>query len=192
MDSIGETRRARSDGPTAIVADDHATTRAIIRISLEEQGITVVGEASNGHDAVNLALQHRPDLCLLDVHMPGGSGLAAVSEITALVPEAACIVLTVSEDPGDLITALSEGALGFLPKATSLEDIGEAALSVLGGRAAVPETMMTHLVAELRRRHTRQLGQRVVDVTDDEWAMLQELRSRSSVRSGRRRWATRH
>jgi DNA-binding NarL/FixJ family response regulator len=76
-----------------LVADDHAPTRAGVRASLDAEGFEVVGEAPNARLAVQLAIELKPDVCLLDIHMPGG-GIAAADEISRSLPNCAVVMLT--------------------------------------------------------------------------------------------------
>jgi DNA-binding NarL/FixJ family response regulator len=99
-----------------LIADDHALFRDGLRSLLEAHGITVVGEARNGREAVESARRHRPDVVLMDLTMPELGGLGATRLITAEMPGVAVVVLTASEDDDDLFEAIKSGAQGFLPK----------------------------------------------------------------------------
>jgi DNA-binding NarL/FixJ family response regulator len=99
-----------------LIADDHALFRDGLRSLLDAHGITVVGEARNGREAVELARLHRPDVVLMDLSMPELGGLGATKLITAEMPGVAVVVLTASEDDDDLFEAIKSGAQGFLPK----------------------------------------------------------------------------
>jgi DNA-binding NarL/FixJ family response regulator len=94
-----------------LVADDHAPTRAGVRASLDAEGFEVVGEAPNARLAVQLAIELKPDVCLLDIHMPGG-GIAAADEISRSLPNCAVVMLTYSRDDDDLFDSLRAGARG--------------------------------------------------------------------------------
>lgn len=99
-----------------LVADDHALFRDGLRSLLEAHGITVVAEARNGREAVDLARQHSPDIVLMDLSMPELGGLAATRLITTELPEVAVVVLTASEEDDDLFEAVKSGAQGYLQK----------------------------------------------------------------------------
>jgi DNA-binding NarL/FixJ family response regulator len=99
-----------------LIADDHALFRDGLRSLLEANGITVVAEARNGREAVELARIHRPDVVLMDLTMPELDGLGATRLLTAELPQIAVVVLTASEDDEDLFQAVKSGAQGFLPK----------------------------------------------------------------------------
>lgn len=162
-----------------ILADDHAPTRAGVRISLEEAGFDVVGEAPTGRQAVELAVDLQPDICLLDVHMPGGNGVWAVEEIASKVPEATCVMLTVSRDDDDLFAALRAGAVGYLLKDIDPERLPEALHGAVRGEAALPRALVTRLVDEFRGRGQRRValpGRKAVDLTERELVVLRGLR----------------
>jgi DNA-binding NarL/FixJ family response regulator len=103
-------------GPlTVLLADDHPAVRAGVRAALEAGGLTICAEVGNAEDAVEAALQHQPDVCLLDVRMPGG-GIWAAKEISGQVEETIVVMLTVSSAQEELFEALRAGASGYLLK----------------------------------------------------------------------------
>ena len=163
-------------GTTVLLADDHAPTRAGVRAVLEENGFRVVGEAANATQAVELALAERPELCVLDIHMPGG-GVAACSRISAEVPSSTIVMLTVSRNDADLFDALKAGAAGYLLKDIDPDLLPVELRSVMEGEAALPKSLVTRLVEEFRggkhpRRRLSRLGQRGTSLTSREWEVL--------------------
>lgn len=134
-----------------LVADDHPLTRTGIRLALESNGFEVCAEAGDADSAVELALRENPDVCLLDVRMPG-DGIRAAQRITRFVPRAAVVMLTASSDDDALFAALSAGAVGFLLKDRELGRLPEALRGVLKGEAAVPRDLTGRVLAEFRRR----------------------------------------
>ena len=109
-------------GPPArvLIADDHAPTRDDIRRALERDArFEVCAEASDAASAIEAALRERPELCLLDIQMPG-NGLAAAWEIAARLPTSKVVMLTVSEEDHDLFVALSAGVAGSNPRPSSV------------------------------------------------------------------------
>lgn len=134
-----------------LIADDHEPTRADVRRSLERDGrFSICGEAADAAGAIAAALRHRPDICLLDIRMPG-SGLMALREIFARLPATKVVMLTVSEDDRDLLGALRAGALGYLPKSLDLRRLPDALLDVASGGAALPATLAPRVLQELRQ-----------------------------------------
>jgi DNA-binding NarL/FixJ family response regulator len=160
-----------------LIADDHAATRAGVRESVEAGGFEVCAEAANAGDAIDLALRERPDVCLLDVHMPG-EGIRAASEISAALPECAVVMLTVSRNDSDLFHSLRAGAAGYLLKDTDPSRLPAALRGAIAGEAAVPRTLVARLIHEFRDRGTRRLpliGGRGVELTSREWQVLDLL-----------------
>jgi RNA polymerase sigma factor (sigma-70 family) len=133
-----------------VLADDHATARLGIRVAVEEGGFRVVAEAVDARGAVAAALQHRPDLCLLDVYMPGG-GIAAAAELAEALPGMPIVMLSVSDTNEDLFDALRAGACGYLLKDTDPERLPFALRAVLDGEAPLPRVLTARLITEFRR-----------------------------------------
>jgi DNA-binding NarL/FixJ family response regulator len=161
-----------------VIADDHAPTRAGVRLALEHGGCIVCGEAANAEDAIAAAVRERPDVCVVDISMPGG-GIRAVSEITASVPETHVIVLTVSDSSDDLFDALSEGAVGFLHKDMDPAQLPAAVRAAASGEAILPGDLTARLIEEFRHRSGRVAlagaHGRNVDLTPREWQVLELL-----------------
>ena len=132
-----------------VIADDHAPTRLGVRMALEEVGFEVVAEASTAPTAVAAALEHRPDVVLLDVHMPG-SGIAAARTLSVELPDTPVVMLTVSRDDDDLFEALRAGARGYLLKDIDPERLPHALRGVLAGEAALPRGLVARLVEAFR------------------------------------------
>lgn len=164
---------------SVLIADDHPPTRAGVRITLERDGFVVVAEVGDARSAVDRAVELRPDVCLLDIHMPG-NGIAAAEEIARRVPSAAVVMLTVSQADEDLFDALEAGALGYLLKDTSPHRLADALRAVLAGEAAMPAHLVTKVVAEFRRRRRRRRlplpGRKPVELTEREHEVLSMLR----------------
>jgi len=169
-----------------VIADDHVPTRAGVRGALEDGGFIVCAEASSGPAAVRAALEHDPDVCLLDVHMPGGNGIAAAGEIAEALPNTQVVMLTASQDDDDLFDALRAGASGYLLKDTDPDRLPHALRGVLSGEAALPRTLVAKVIEEFRGRGRRRrlplLRRLNVDLTDREWEVLEQLRDELSTR----------
>ena len=163
--------------PRVVLADDHPPTRAGVRLALESGGFEVCAESPDGPGAVDAALAERPDICLLDINMPG-SGIDAAAEISRLLPDTAVVMLTVSRDDADLFDALRAGARGYLLKDTDPDRLPDALRGVLHGEAALPRALTARLIEEFRHRSRRRLRIRSrpdVELTDREWEVLEAL-----------------
>ena len=161
-----------------VIADDHPSTRLGVRKALELAGLQVVGEAEDAPGAILLAQREQPDVCLLDVHMPGG-GIVAASEITASLPGTAVVMLTVSDSDEDLFAAIRAGASGYLLKDMDPDRLPSALKGIVTGEAAVPRSLVARLVEEFRGSGKRRLSlpdDRTVEFTEREWDVLLRLR----------------
>lgn len=148
------------NGPLRVViADDHAPTRQTIREALEADGCIVVAEAATAPTAVAAAQEHRPDVCLLDIHMPG-SGLMAAVDITQSLPDTAVVMLTASRDDEDLFAALRAGASGYLPKTMDPNRIASSLRGVLAGEAALPPALVLKVMEQFRGEPRRLISRR--------------------------------
>jgi two-component system NarL family response regulator len=144
-------RRWRA-GQTArvLVADDHPVTRMGIRHALNGQDFVVCAEVGDAEEAVAAAVREGPDICLLDVNMPGG-GILAAERIADLVPGTAVVMISAATDDPTVFAALRAGAVGFLLKDAVVGRLPEALMGVLNGEAAVPREMTARLIDEFRR-----------------------------------------
>ena len=163
----------------AVVADDHAPTRAGVRAALEADGIAVCAEVADAPAAVAAVQEHRPDVALLDIHMPG-NGIAAAAAIRRALPETAIVMLTASASDADLFDALKAGARGYLLKDIDPDRLAGALRGVMEGEAALPPALVTRLMEEFRRRETGArvplLGKRRVELSEREFETLELLR----------------
>lgn len=144
------TRAARSGDPIRVlIVDDHALIRRSLEMALAaETDIEVVGEASDGQEAVELADRLTPDVVLMDVRMPRRSGIEATREIKASVPSTRIIMLTVSDEEEDLFEAIKAGATGYLLKNVQLDEVPEAVRGVHEGQSLINPAMAAKLITE--------------------------------------------
>lgn len=168
-----------------LIADDHAPTRLGVREVLEENGFEVVAEAATAQAAVAAATDAAPDVCLLDLNMPG-RGANAAAEISKALPDTAIVILTVSRSDDDLFEALTAGAMGYLLKDTDPDYLPDALRSVLAGEAALPPALAARLVQEFRTRaksrRLPEVGGKSVELTQKEWEVLDGMRQGLSTR----------
>lgn len=139
-----------------VIADDHPPTRTAVAEALEAHGIIVVASVASGDDAVQAARELRPDICLLDVHMPR-SGILAAADITRELPDITVVMLTTSADDEDLFAALRAGASGYLLKSMDPDRIAPALRSVLAGESVLPRWLVQKMVEEFRSRPRRKI-----------------------------------
>jgi DNA-binding NarL/FixJ family response regulator len=137
-----------------LLADDHEPTLVGMRSALEDAGMKVVAEVTNGPDAVLAAIRTKPDVALLDVDMPGGCGIEAAAQIARDAPGTAVVMLSGVARDEDLFAAVVAGARGFLLKDTDPDRLAHALEGVMKGEAAVPRTLTARLIAEFRVRET--------------------------------------
>lgn len=134
-----------------VLADDHALFRDGVSSLLGAWGHEVVGCASDGAEAVALVDVLRPDLVLMDVRMPGMSGLAATRQIAGRHPGVAIVMLTVSEDEDDLFEAIKAGARGYLLKNLEAAQLRSMIEAVGRGEAAITPATAARIIGELAR-----------------------------------------
>ncbi len=136
---------------TILVVDDHTLfRRGLIALLGQEEGVQVVGEAADGSDALRIAEALKPDLILLDNHMPGVTGVALLPALRQVAPASRVLMLTVSEDEEDLSAALRNGAQGYLLKTIDGEDLAAALIRTMRGESVVSPEMSHKLLNALR------------------------------------------
>ncbi len=116
-----------------LVCDDHPLFRRAVVTSLEEAGFDIVAEAATGDEAVERAIDHAPDVVLMDLRMPNGTGVEATAAIRRHRPWTRVLVLTVSDDLDELVSAFSAGAVGHLRKEESMAVLPDALRTVFNG-----------------------------------------------------------
>jgi DNA-binding NarL/FixJ family response regulator len=164
-----------------LVADDHPPTRAGVRAAFDGTEFSVCAEEPDAAGAVEAALRTKPDICLLDIHMPG-NGITAAYEISAALPDSAIVMLTVSTNDEDLFAALRAGAVGYLLKDTDPARLPHALQGVLDGEAALPRPLVARVLEEFRgREKRRRFRGRSLDLTTREWEVLELLREGSTT-----------
>ncbi|OOC55742.1 MULTISPECIES: response regulator [Nocardiopsis] len=161
-----------------VLADDEAMMRAGIRAILSAvPGIEVVGEAEDGAAAVALVAEHRPDIALLDVQMPGTDGLAATEAITARYPGTAVVILTTFSEDAYIARALSGGAGGFVLKSGDPRQLVDGLRAVADGGAYLSPEVARRVIDELdasggRLSRASEARERVGQLTEREREVL--------------------
>jgi DNA-binding NarL/FixJ family response regulator len=160
-----------------VMADDHVPVRSMIREALEAGGCEVCGEGGTAQQAVELALRHKPDVALLDIHMPG-NGIQAAREISRTLPQTAVVMLTSSAEDEDLFDSLRAGAIGYLQKDTDPAQLPVALRAVMAGEAAIPRSMVVRILEEFRapaRPRFRRRSAAAAKLTAREWEVMELL-----------------
>lgn len=163
---------------SVVLVENEDLVRASVRKILERSGFSVRAEAATAQEGVEAALRERPDICLVDVRLPGGDGIEVARELTRSAPATAVVMLSASEGHDDLIDAIRAGAAGYLLKGMDPKRLAHALQGVVEGEAAIPRPLMAHLVKELQTQGRRRtvIGKRGrVDLTSREWEVLDML-----------------
>ncbi|KJE23748.1 two component transcriptional regulator, LuxR family [Frankia torreyi] len=132
-----------------LIVDDHALFRRGLEMVLgQEVDIEVVGEAADGSEAVTMAKEMAPDIVLMDVRMPRRGGIDATSAIKEAVPSAKIVMLTISDEEADLYDAIKAGAMGYLLKEISIDEVAADIRAVYGGQSLISPSMASKLLSE--------------------------------------------
>jgi two-component system nitrate/nitrite response regulator NarL len=143
-----------------LLVDDQLLFRKGLRALLEtEEDMEVVTEASNGEEALNKVKAYRPDVVLMDIHMPVCDGIEGTRLIKAEHPDVKVVILTVSEDDDDLFEAIKAGAGGYLLKNLRPEDLTQMLRSVMANEAPISPSIASKLLGEFRRHPHEDHGQ---------------------------------
>lgn len=135
---------------TVLIVDDAELFREALRAAFNQEGFDVVGVAADAMSGIDLAREHEPDLVMLDLLMPGMSGLEVVGTILKASPRSRVVLLTASESAEDLLAAVKAGASGYLTKDTPLPRLASDMRDVLAGGAAISPAMGGKLFSALR------------------------------------------
>lgn len=131
-----------------LLVDDHDLFRTGLRNLLEEQGVQVVGEAGTGADAIRDVRELAPDVVVMDLNMPGMSGVEATRQITTIAPLTRVVVLTISDRDGDVMDAILAGACGYLLKDASIQELMRGI-----NAAAIGESLISpHIAGKVLQR----------------------------------------
>jgi DNA-binding NarL/FixJ family response regulator len=133
-----------------LVVDDHPLTREALSSLLVQHGFDVAGQASDGAEAIEMAVGLAPDLVLLDLTMPGMDGLTALPRIREAAPDTEVVILTASGTEENLLGAIRAGAAGYLLKTESPERIASFLRGVIGGEAALSGSIARRLLERVR------------------------------------------
>jgi DNA-binding NarL/FixJ family response regulator len=151
---IAASGAAEPDEPRVLVVDDHDLFRTGLRSLLEEHGVNVVGEAPNGEQAVKLSRELAPDVVVMDLNMPGISGVEATRKISEIAPLARVVVLTISDQDADVLDAIVAGACGYLLKDSSIDDLLRGIRSAAIGESLISPHIASKVLQRVRASNT--------------------------------------
>jgi len=155
-----------------LIADDHQIVReGIVALLEEEADIEVVGQASDGNQAVLLAKTLKPDIILLDMVMPRKDGLEAIRQIMVDNSQSRILVLTSFSEDEKVVTAIREGAMGYLLKEASAQELLYAIRTIYEGETFLPPVIARKLIKEISQ--PREIVQMKPSLTDREKEVLQ-------------------
>ena len=156
-----------------IIVDDHEVVRLGLRALLEKQpGFTVVDEAGNAKEAVQKALQHRPEVVVMDIRLPGGSGIDACREIVTAAPEVKVIMLTSFAEDDMLFEAIAAGASGYVLKQIGGDDLVRAIEAVGRGDSLLDPTLTQRVFARVREAQRKDEQSAFSQLTEQEMRVL--------------------
>jgi two-component system, NarL family, response regulator DevR len=156
-----------------LIADDHSVVRAGLRSLLEHQGhFRVVAEAGTGEEAIRLAKEHRPDVAVLDIRMPGVSGIEACRQIVESESNCRVIMLTSYAEDELLMAAIQAGASGYVLKRIGDNELVQAVERVSRGEGMLDPAMTASVFAEVRKANQAQHAAAFSELTPQEMAVL--------------------
>jgi DNA-binding NarL/FixJ family response regulator len=149
-----------------MIVDDHALFRRGLEMVLEdERDIELVGQASDGAEAVERAAEALPDIVLMDIRMPRSSGIEATRAMKAAAPSTKIVILTISDEEADLFEAIRAGASGYLLKDIPLDEVADTVRAVHGGQSLINPSMAAKLLTEFAAMAKRDDEERTEDLS---------------------------
>jgi DNA-binding NarL/FixJ family response regulator len=143
-------RAEGGDRLRVLLVDDHDLFRTGLRNLLEEQGVQVVGEAASGTEALRIVQEIAPDVVVMDLNMPGMSGVEATREITSIAPLTRVVVLTISDQDDDVMDAIVAGACGYLVKDSSIEELMRGINAASVGESLISPPIASKVLQRMR------------------------------------------
>ncbi|SRR6266540_6379966 len=140
--------------PRVLLVDDHDLFRTGLRNLLADQGVDVVGEAQTGAEALGLVRDLAPDVVVMDLNMPGISGVEATRQINVVAPLTRVLVLTISDQDADVLDAILAGASGYLLKDSSVQDLLQGIRSAAVGEALISPHIAAKVLQRVRATST--------------------------------------
>jgi two-component system, NarL family, response regulator DevR len=166
-----------------LIADDHEVVRiGLVALLNRQPDFQVVAEASSGEEAVRLARQWRPDVAVLDIRMPGGSGTDACRAIVAELPDTPVVMLTSYADSEALFDAISAGASGYVLKRIGSDELIDAVRTVADGRSMLDPSVTAQVLDRLRSANHIEEANAFSELTEQERRVLAHVAQGSSNR----------
>jgi len=161
------------DDLRVLIVDDHDLFRSGLRNLLEEQGVNIVGEAAAGQEALRIVREVAPDVVVMDLNMPGMSGVEATRHISSVAPLTRVLMLTISDQDNDVIDAILAGACGYLLKDSSIQELMAGIRAAAMGESLISPTIASKVLQRVRASSTQpeiestiraELSEREIDV----------------------------
>ncbi len=148
-------REGRAPGDVRVVlVDDHDLFRTGLKNLLEEQGVQVVGEAANGQQALRLVSELAPEVVIMDLNMPGLTGVDTTRQLASIAPLTRVVVLTISADDDDVMNAVMAGACGYLLKDSSIQELIAGIEAAATGESLISPQIAAKVLQRLRAQTT--------------------------------------
>jgi DNA-binding NarL/FixJ family response regulator len=157
-----------------LLVDDHDLFRTGLRNLLEEQAVQVIGEAADGTQAIRMVRELAPDVVVMDLNMPGMSGVEATRQVTSLAPLTRVVVLTISDQDEDVMNAILAGACGYLMKDSSIQDLMQGIRAAAVGESLISPHIAAKVLQRMRATGTNEADAAVIrsELSDREIEVL--------------------
>jgi DNA-binding NarL/FixJ family response regulator len=149
-EAVEQKDEVRTDDLRVLLVDDHDLFRTGLRNLLEDEGVLVVGEAGTGNEALRMVEELAPDVVVMDLNMPGMTGVEATRQIASVAPLARVLVLTISDQDADVMDAILAGACGYLLKDASIGDLMQGIRSASVGESLISPTIASKVLQRIR------------------------------------------
>jgi DNA-binding NarL/FixJ family response regulator len=174
--SVAEDRRPgkQLEELRVLLVDDHDLFRSGLRSLLEEQGLQVVGEADNGREALRLVGELAPDVVVMDLKMPGLTGVETTRQVSSIAPRTRVVVLTISVDDDDVMAAVMAGACGYLLKDSSIDQLIAGIRAAASGESLISPQIAAKVLQRLRSQTADTAAARTIrtELSDRELEVL--------------------
>jgi DNA-binding NarL/FixJ family response regulator len=148
--SVEQTTEPQTDDLRVLLVDDHDLFRTGLRNLLEEEGVIVAGEAGTGAEALRMVEELAPDVVVMDLNMPGMTGVEAIRQIAGVAPLARVLVLTISDQDADVMDAILAGACGYLLKDSSIGELMQGIRAAAIGESLISPTIASKVLQQVR------------------------------------------